>query len=104
MVTLLQINRKVIIAVVVTPSICAGTGQSALPYRTPPYPARRVPNDMASPTRKTHIPSFPQLSGVRGLSYDPACPACIAAASLTLHSLPATRPDLYSPASGRASA
>src|ERR671922_2993095 len=49
----------------------------------PPYPARSVPNDMASPTRKTHIPSLPQLSGVRGVSN---ASACVATASLTVQS------------------
>src|SRR5437773_959688 len=67
-VTLEQISRNVISAVRLMPSTSYGLGQSALVARIAPYPASSVPKPTASPARKIHIPSFPQLSGVRGVS------------------------------------
>src|SRR5256714_6350189 len=67
-VTLEQISRNVISAVRLMPSTSYGLGQSALVARIAPYPASSVPKPTASPARKIHIPSFPQLSGVRGAS------------------------------------
>ena len=55
-------------------------GQSALPARNAPYEARSTPNPTASPARKTHIPSFPQLSGVRGDSAGSTAGWCSVAA------------------------
>src|SRR5437867_6490679 len=85
MVTLEQIRRNVMKAVRLMPRCWYGLGQSALPKRMAPYAARSVPNRMASPTRKIHMPSFPQLSGVRGDSAG-SVPGCIVATSLTVRS------------------
>src|SRR5437867_3139296 len=68
MVTLEQMSRNVMKAVRLMPSTSYGLGQSALVARMTPYPASKVPKPTASPARKIHIPSFPQLSGVRGVS------------------------------------
>lgn len=65
---LLQINKNVMKAVSEMPSASEGLGQLVLLARIIAYPASKVPNDMASPERKSHIPVFPQLSGVNGVS------------------------------------
>src|SRR5262245_16858379 len=86
-VTLEQIRRNVMRAVSWIPSTWAGFGQSTLPARIAPYAASSVPKPMASPARKIHIPSLPQLSGVRGDSAGSMAGGCRpVAASLTIRS------------------
>src|SRR5262245_29589985 len=86
-VTLEQMRRNVIRAVSWMPSTEAGCGQSTLVARMAPYEARSTPKPMASPARKIHIPSLPQLSGVRGDSAGSTAGWCSAvAASLTIRS------------------
>src|SRR5712691_7696562 len=85
MVTLEQIRRNVMKAVRLMPRRWYGLGQSALLERMAPYAAKSVPNPMASPARKIHMPSFPQLSGVRGDSAG-SVPGCIVTTWLTVRS------------------
>src|SRR5262245_59183812 len=86
-VTLEQMRRNVIRAVSWMPSTEAGCGQSTLVARMAPYEASRTPKPTASPARKIHIPSLPQLSGVRGDSAGSTAGWCSAvAASLTIRS------------------